>query len=118
LHDARSPEQRKERRRFVDPLHRQLRLVAVGGEQAEGVADVEILVLGELLLDDRAVPGQVLNRLVGALDPLEPVDVRDRRRIDAGEVSRGAVQLGQALPHARRRRDDRRVRHRLADGRR
>jgi hypothetical protein len=100
--DADAAEQRLERGRLVDPLDLERRLLVARARHAEAIADLEVCVVCELLLDNCSKVSELVDGRVGALLPVELVDLGDRVRIDAGDLAILPRDLGQPPANARR----------------
>ena len=72
--------------RVVDAADDDRALVARRGLDREPLADRHVVVVGVGLRHERAVGAELGDGGVGAVGPVERVEARDRRRVDAGDV--------------------------------
>ena len=84
------------------PDHRQRHRIAADRLRGEGRADVEVLVLGERLVDHRLIVGEVGEQLVRALVPIQAQHLSRGRRVDQGQCALLAADLVLGEPQRRR----------------
>ena len=116
LRERHRPQQRIELLggRIVDPPHHERDLLALRRLDRELAADLEVVVVRELVPDDRPVEAERQQHVVRALLPAEVVDVADRGRVDPRDVDVRAEAARLVVAHRRGGRHSRRARQRVA----
>ena len=101
LRDADVAEQRVDLGRVVDPAHDDRALLARRALQRQPLADGQAPVLRVGLGHQGAVVPEPAERGVRPVGPREPVEARDRRRVDAGDVPVLACDQRLVVAHVR-----------------